>query len=154
MLLNQNIGEAKEQKGLWLTIAEIEVVIKGIPNLIGFCIDYMPASIDIIKPEKFDFADRDLTTMINDIIAKLHSVDMIAKKLGSENTFLKQNMNSIIRNNILVLSKFQINTLEKMSKATGIDDAQLKLFLDSLIKENRIKEENGIYSIVKNGSAP
>ena len=121
--------------------------MKGTANLVGFCIDYMPSSIEIIKPEKFNFEDRTFTAFINDILAKLHNVDMIAKRLGTENAFLKKNMNNIIRNNLLVLVRFGINNLEGMAKATGIEKEEVKRFLDMLIEEGRIKEDNGLYSI-------
>ena len=150
MIMEEKLSEAKEEGSLWTAFAEIELVIKGIANLVGFCVDYMPSSIEVIKPEKFEFEERIFTSFTNDILAKLHRVDMVAKQLGVENTFLKKNMNNVIRNNILVLARFGVNTIDKMTKATGIDEKELKGFIDKLIEEKRIKEEEGRYSIAKN----
>lgn len=148
MILEEKISEPKEQGKIWSIFSEMEVVVKGPANLVGFCIDYMPSSIEILKPEKFVFEDRVFTSFINDILAKLHKVDMIAKQLGTENTFIKKNMNSMIRNNLLILAKFGINNLANMSKATGIEEQEVKRFLDKLIEEKRIKQENDIYVLV------
>ncbi|MCK5283160.1 MAG: hypothetical protein KAK00_07145 [Nanoarchaeota archaeon] len=148
MLLNERISEPKEQGKVWSIFAEIEVIIKGVTNLIGFCIDYMPSSIEIIKPDKFGFENRVFTNFINDLLAKLHRVDMIAKQLGTENNFLKKNMNGLIKNNVLVLVKFGVNKLETISKATGVEQEEVRGFVDKLIEEGRIKEEEGVYSII------
>ncbi len=147
IILKEKIYEAEPRDKIWSVFAEIEVVIKGFTNLIGFCIDYMPSSIEIIKPEKFSFEDRIFTGFVNDLLGKLHRVDMIAKQLGTENSFLKKNMNGLIVNNLLILVKFGINNIEGMTKATGINSEGLKPFLDKLIEEKRIKEDNSVYSI-------
>jgi predicted transcriptional regulator len=87
--------------------------------------------------------------VINDIISKLHGVDLIAKTLGTENTLLKNNMSKLIKNTLLVLIKFGVKNIEKMSLATGIAKEELKKFLKMLIDEKRIKEDpEGIYSLV------
>jgi hypothetical protein len=147
MLIEDKISDAKQQEKVWSVFGEIELVIKGVPNLVAFCIDYMPASIEVIKPEKFEFEDRIFTGVVNDILSKLHETDMISKTVATENKFLKRNMNGLIRNTLLILVKFGINDLEKISKATGIEQNEIRLFIDKLVEENRIKEDNGIYSI-------
>lgn len=148
VILNEKVSNAEEKEGIWSTFAEIELVIKGVANLVGFCIDYMPSSIEVIKPEKFEFPERIFTNFVNDILGKLHKVDMIAKQLGTENSFLRKNMNNIIKNNILVLTKIGVNDLDKLTQSTGIEKTELKKFIDILIKEKRIKEENGLYSVL------
>ena len=148
MVLNEKVTGAQEQGNIWSTFAEIELIIKGVANLVGFCIDYMPSSIEIIKPESFSFEERIFTNFVNDILGKLHRVDMVAKQLGTENTFLKKNMNSLIKNNILLLTRLGINKLDALSKAIMIEEKELKKFVDTLIEEKRIKEEAGVYSIV------
>ena len=147
MILNEKISPVVEKDSIWSTFAEIEVIIKGISNLIGFCIDYMPSSIDILKPDKFEYEERIFTQFVNDVLAKLHKVDMITKEVGSENTILKQNMNRLIKNNILILAKFNVNKIEGMSKAIGIESKDLKPFISQLIEDKKIKEENGDYFI-------
>jgi len=147
MIMNDKISPILEKDKLWSSVAEVELVVKGLQNLIGFCIFYMPASIDVLKPESFSFEQRVFTGFANDLLAKLHRVDMVAKRANAENAYLKANMNKLIRNYLLVLIRFGVNTLEKIYNACGITHDELKQYLDDLMKEERIKEESGSYSI-------
>ena len=128
----------------------IEIVVKGITSLVNFCIDYMPSSIEIIKPESFKFQERTFTEFINDMLAKLHTVDMIAKKLGTENSILKDNMNRMINNHLLVSIKLGIDDAETLSRSSGIESSEIEKFLGILVKEGKLKKEEGRYIIGKN----
>jgi hypothetical protein len=149
IVMSHNLSEATEQGEIWSIFADIEVVIKGMVNLFGFCLDYTPSSIEILKPEEFKFKDTDTTTFINDLLGKLHQTNMITKQLGTENRFLKKNMHNLIKNNIMMLIRFGVSDIESISKANGIDKEETKKFLDVLIKEERIKEHEGSYSLNK-----
>ncbi len=64
-------------------------------EIVGFCFDYMPSSIDIIKPEKFSLESKEMMDMINDLIAKLHNLDMNVKNLNAQNVLLKREINRL-----------------------------------------------------------
>ncbi|MBD3164805.1 hypothetical protein GF323_06420 [Candidatus Woesearchaeota archaeon] len=151
MVMEEKISEPKKEGELFTIFAEVEMVIKGFSNLVGFCIDYMPSSIEIIKPDEFYFGQRTFTNFINDTLAKLHNVDMIAKKMGTENRFLKKNINNLIMNSLLVLVRLNINKADILAKAMGMEEEETKRLLDILKKENKITEEKGVYSVAKNG---
>ena len=148
IVLNTEFADAQEKKGLWATFVELDMIIKGIPKLIAFCFDYMPSSIEIIKPEEFTMKKSTIEDLINDLQAKLHNVDMIVKQQKNENEFLRKNMNTTIKNVILISLVSGSLNKEKLSKATGIADKELEMFLDNLIKEKKISEEKGSYSLV------
>ena len=148
ILLNVDFSDAEEKDKLWAAFAEIEMIVKGIPNLIGFCFDYMPSSIEILKPEEFAMKASTIQDFVNDLQARLHTVDMVVKKQKNENDFLKRNMNAAIRNIILLsLAKNKLDK-EYLSKLTGIKENELDVFLKNLIEEKKIKEENNIYSLL------
>jgi len=149
VVLNTEFADAQEKEKLWSTFAELEVVIKGIPKLIAFCFDYMPSSIEILKPEEFSMKKSTIEDFINNLQARLHNVDMIVKKQKNENEFLRQNLNKAVSNVILISLASGNLDKEKLSKITGIHDKELKIFLDNLIKENKITKEGEIYSLVK-----
>ena len=134
---------------MWATFAELEMVAKGIRKLIAFCFDYMPSSIQILKPESYILDRSMIEDFVNDLQARLHDVDMIVKKQKNENEFLKKNMHTTVKNMILIALLYGSLDSEKLSKVTGIKPEELKIFLDNMVKENRIKEENGSYSLVK-----
>ncbi|MDO8480739.1 MAG: hypothetical protein Q7S65_02865 [Nanoarchaeota archaeon] len=146
-MLGEKIEEAVEKEGVWTTFAEIEVIVKGITNLVGFCIDYMPSSIDILKPDKFNFDGRYFNQFTNDILTKLHSIDMLVKQANSQNAVLRKNLATLIKNHLMVMLKFGVADPEKLSKSTGLDVEEVKRFLDGLVKEKRAKFENGAYSL-------
>ncbi len=148
IILKEKFSDTKEQENLWTTFVELEMVIKNIPHLIGFCFDYMPSSIEILKPEEFTLKNRDISNFINDLQAKLHTVDMVAKKLKSENEFLKRNMKRSFENSILVLLKLKEMGANEISKFTGIDEKELTGFLDKLIENKKIKKEGENYSLI------
>lgn len=148
IVLNSKFSEAAEKDKLWAIFVELDMVIKGIPKLISFCFDYMPSSIEISKPDEFVMKKSTIEDLINDLQARLHSVDMVVKNQKNENEFLKQNLDKAISNVILVSLASGDLDKEKLSKATGIHDKELEIFLDRLIKENKISKENGTYSLV------
>ena len=87
----------------------------------------------------------DISAVFNDLQAKLHQVDMVAKQLRAENTFLKKNLNNLLRNNISVLIKVGKNTKEQLEKLSGLDTERLTEFLDLEVKEGRLTLTEGIY---------
>tara|TARA_Y100000310_G_scaffold342247_1_gene444639 strand:+ start:46065 stop:46652 length:588 start_codon:yes stop_codon:yes gene_type:complete len=149
IVLNSEFSKPAEKDRLWATFVEMDVIIKGIPKLVGFCFDYMPSSVEIIKPEEFITKKSTVEDLINDLQARLHEVDMIVKQQKNENEFLKQNLNKAATNTILISLTTGNLDKEKLSKATGVPEKELDIFLNALIKENKIKKENEIYSLVR-----
>ena len=149
IVLKEEFADAKEKEGLWATFTELEMVVKGIRKLIAFCFDYMPSSIQILKPESYNLDRSLIEDFINDLQARLHDVDMIIKKQKNENEFLKKNMQTTVKNLILISLLYGNLDREKLSKVTGIKSDELQIFLDNMIKDKKIKEENGSYSLIK-----
>ena len=150
VVMNADFSEAEEKEKLFAVFVELDIVIKGMPKLIGFCFDYMPSSIEITKPEEFAVKKSTIENFINDLQARLHNVDMIVKKQKNENTFLKKNLVKAVSNTILLSLATGGMTMENLSRATGIAEKELKVFLDDLIREDKIKKEDDMYSLVKN----
>jgi len=149
IVLSTEFAKTEEKEKLWSTFADMEMVVKGIPKLIAFCFDYMPSSVQILKPEELSIKRSTIEDFANDLQARLHHVDMIIKKQNNENEFLRKNMNIVVQNSILITLTSGHLSKEKLSKITGITDKELQIFLEKLINENKIKEENGFYSLIK-----
>lgn len=147
VILNEDYSEAKEQGKLWSKFVELDLVIKGTKKLISFCFEYMPSSIEVVKPEQLIMTNPELSNFLNDLQARLHNVDMIVKQLKAENDFLKHNMNAILHNAILICLKVSKLNLEQLSQITGVDKKELEIFVEKLIKENKIKKEGEIYTL-------
>ena len=89
-LIKQKIAEPKEVsvpgaeqvKDVWSTYGEFEVNFENLEDIEKFCLDFMPSSIEILKPEKLQLKATDLEEFINDILQKLHQYDMVLKKIS------------------------------------------------------------------------
>ena len=147
VVLNEDYSEIKEQGKLFSKFVELELVIKGTEKLISFCFEYMPSSLEVLKPESLSLANSELSSFLNDLQARLHNVDMIIKQLKAENDFLKLNMNAIMHNAIMICLRVSRLTLEQLSQVTGVDKKELEIFVEKLLKENKIKKENELYCL-------
>lgn len=147
VILNEDYSEIKEQGKLWSKFVELELVVKGTKKLIGFCFEYMPSSLEVLKPEHLVMTNSELSNFLNDLQARLHSVDMIVKQLKAENDFLKLNMNAVLHNSILICLKVSKLDLGQLSQVTGVDKKELEIFAEKMVKENKIKKENGVYTL-------
>ena len=147
VVLNEDYSEAKEQGKLWSKFVELDLVVKGTKKLISFCFEYMPSSIEVLKPEHLIMSNPELSNFLNDLQARLHNVDMTVKNLNAENEFIKRNMNAIVHNAILICLARGTLSLEQLSKITGIDKKELEIFVEKLLKENKIKKKGDAYSL-------
>lgn len=147
VVLHENFSDVKEQGKLYSRFVELDMVVKGTENLVSFCFEYMPSSLEIAKPDEFLLTNNELAGFINDLQARLHNVDMVVKQLKGENEFLKSNMNKLIKNLIKVCLSVRKMGFEELSKATGIHEKELQDFVDNLIGEKTIKKENDIFSL-------
>jgi hypothetical protein len=150
IVLAEHKEEAKEQeKELWGTFVELELLAKNFQKLMGFCFDYMPSSIEIIEPEDFKFKSREVAGFLNDLQEKLHGLGVMIKNLKNENIFLRQNTANILMNFIMVLAASGKRTMENLSKLTGIESDELKPFVEKLLKDGKIKKEGETYTFAK-----
>lgn len=147
VVLNEEYSDASEQGNLWSKFVELDIVIKGTKKLIAFCFEYMPSSLEILKPEHLVMTNPELSSFLNDLQARLHDVDMVVKRLKAENDFLKLNTNAILHNAILICLKVSKLNMEQLSQITGVDKKELEIFVEKLIKENKIKKEGEIYTL-------
>src|SRR6056297_2970226 len=65
-IVTEERGEAEEQEGFWSTFAESEMIINDLGTVIWLCINFSPASIEILEPENKTMTAPALTAWIND----------------------------------------------------------------------------------------
>ncbi len=140
--------EVQKGEEYYATFAEMELLFKDILELSSFCFNYMPSSIEIIKPDSLVLRNVDLNNIFNDLQAKSHQVDSIAKALRSENEFLRRNMKNLLKNVVLITLNVGDRDLMALSRITGVKEKELQKFLEEMIKENAIKKEGETYMLV------
>jgi hypothetical protein len=140
-ILNKFISKAKKQKGneLFNVFAELEMEVSGMENLIWFCFDYMPASIEISDPEQLVFNIQDFTAFINDFLAKMHKVDTTLKHFAAENQVLGKNGITLMKNIINIQLKSGPKTPEMLALGAGTPVDHIQKFLDSMEHDGKVK---------------
>ncbi len=150
-VISEEYAEIKKQEdqNLWATFAEIEVETEELTNIVNFCFDYMPSLIEIVNPTTVSFNNAEVSSILNDLMAKLHSVDMVAKQFRLENDHLKADSANLLKNYLTILLKENNFNAATLSKLTGVVQDKLEDFLDQLIDEGKIDLKEGIYYLKK-----
>ena len=96
-VLSNNIREPKavEDSDVFTSFAEVEVEIDGLQRLMTILFAYMPANVDIVSPSEFKLKNFDLCGSCNEILAKLHNYDSVAKTLMYDRNNLLNQLNQI-----------------------------------------------------------
>ncbi len=91
-LINEMIFEATKlgDKPLYSSFAELEIEFKVLEDLVGFCFDYMPSSIEILEPEELRLEAISVSDLFNELMARLHQNDMMLKNAMAELAVLKR----------------------------------------------------------------
>ena len=144
---HKQLAEIKkqEEQDLWTIFAELEVQTDQLQNLTIFCLDYMPSLIEIIEPAQMTLTDIQLSEFLNDLQAKLHQIDLLAKHVKIENDHLKRNLGGLLNNYIQILLKQANLGSEQLSKLTGVPQDQLEDYLDQMMDAGKIDLKEGIY---------
>ncbi len=148
-IIDKRIARAKKIEGLYSTFAELEMWVKSASSLIGFCFDYMPSSLEVILPTELNMRSSEFSGLMNDLLAKLHQTDMVAKNMKQENENLKANANNLLKNIVSLALSTGPKGIEEISRSTGLASQHLKPFLDVFEKEGKLKLNNGKYELLK-----
>jgi len=146
-IVDSHIEKAEKKEQFYSSFAELEIAAKKPSELMGFCFDFMPASIEIIEPSDISFSGYELSSVLNDLQARLHRFDLAVKELTAKNKILDENAKLILRNNILLSLKEKAKTLEQVSKNIGIDADKTELFLDALVTQGFINKNKDLYAL-------
>jgi hypothetical protein len=146
-ILDEQYSEPKEQDDLFSTFVELEALAKNSAEILFFCFDYMPSSIEIIQPEEITYRKNEFSGFLNDMQARLHAIDMALKQYKSRNTMLIKNSAVLLRNMVIITLEKDEKTIEEITKKIGIKKEQLENVLNVMIKENRIKKKGKKYGL-------
>jgi len=145
--LSEEFGEPEEvpnSQGLWSNYADTEVLVNNLDKFVWLCVNFLPATIEIIAPEELRFSDKDLTNWLNDILAKLHEISITVRQTNVKNEVLVQNMNALIQNSIIITTE-QYHKPAEIGKKVGIDEKQLQPFFEALIKQGKLEKKGDEY---------
>lgn len=149
-VIKEDFSDAEKKQNFFAAFVELEIITKGPEILAGICFDYMPSSVEILEPETFQFDSLDFAQFINDLLARLHNIDMQLKNSVAEAKLMRGNMDSLMQNFAYMSLKHSPKSLDFLSKEVGIDAKFLIPVLKKMVERNVIKEEHGEYRVIKN----
>lgn len=147
-LLSQDIAEASAQKELFSIFAELVIEFKNTTKLLDFCFESMPSSVEILEPEELVLPSGDLTDLINDLQARLHTVDMSMKQLSAKTSIVDRNAMNVLHNFVKHLLKEGARTPDQLSPIIGIKTPQLVAFLEHMVDEGKLKQTGETFALL------
>jgi len=151
LMISEEHAEPRQKDKLWSTFCEAEMLILGLEKLSWLCINYTPASIEVLQPSTLTYRDKDITSWSNDLLSKLHEIGIITKSLNQKNKVLEHNLSTIVRNCILAILESE-QSVGDLCKAIGIPKENAQQFLNALEHEGRIKKK-GLKYVRRMGNA-
>ncbi len=146
-VIKEEFEPAKKQKEtLFSTFVDIEFWAKNVAELVWFCFDFMPSSVEVIEPETINYKSHDFSGFLNDLQARLHNLDMIIKKFSAESGVLQRNTKQLLRNIVLIALKEKDSTIDELASYVGIEPKKLGPFLKEMEEEALVENKEGSYS--------
>ena len=149
LVANEAFDEVQEVKenNFFSAVAELEMLFETPEKLNWLCINFSPASIELIEPESITLKQQELTLWVNDMLSRMHQVAMQTKQLNSEHQGLIRNFNAMTRNAILLTLREPLE-INSIARKIGLDDKTTQKFLDALITENKIMKDKSTYKLI------
>lgn len=145
IISKENYEEAVPQDKLFSTFAELEITFKNLQELLNFCFEALPSSVEILEPTTMTLQSATLTGFLNDLQARLHDADMIVKSVRAHNKILDTNALAVFHNFILHILNQAPRTLHELATVVGAQANELKPFLNKLIENNKIQFNGNTY---------
>lgn len=135
------------EDGMFSTFAELDMLVENLETFTWLCVNFSPASIEIIEPENVEVEAREMTNWLNDLLSKIHEIghDYRGQKQTREQLVVA--MNQLIQNSILLSLKTGEKTANQIAKDTGVLEAQLTPFIEHLMKKGTVKKEGEVFSL-------
>jgi len=134
---------------LFSQFVELQISFKNLNELLDFCFDSMPSTVEIMSPNKLSLDMAQFEDFINDFQTKLHHTDMMLKGLKMQKEVLDRNAINVMHNFIKFICKQKPNTLEELSKMLGMKKEDLSAFVNGLVSKGELKKEGETF--VTNG---
>jgi hypothetical protein len=138
-------AEKQEKTGMYSGFVDLRIETKSFNEVVGFCFDYMPSSVEIIEPNEITMKNRELSGFLNELQAKLHNIEMNLKNLSAEKDILHKKFVQLIRYVLLYHVQEKAMDVSELAKATGVGDEVIVKYLDVLVKKGELKKEKDKY---------
>jgi len=79
-----------KDKPFYSAFIEYEAEFEKLNNLISFCFDFIPSSIEILEPNEIKIPALSAGEFLNELLARLHENDLFLRNLIAELKLLKK----------------------------------------------------------------
>ncbi len=141
--------EVEDSDSLFSLFCEFELLADRFDQVFDFCLKYMPASVEMIEPEKLSLRSTDANGIINDFVSKVHQADGIVKQKNQENILLHKNLNIMVLNTIRLFLRFGPANPETVAKGVGVSTQNAQDFLEKMLKDKIVEKNGDLYQLVK-----
>jgi hypothetical protein len=141
----EKYAEPVQKDNLFSQFVELQIAFKNVRQLLDFCFDSMPSSVEILSPETLQVDMAVFEDFLNDFQGKLHHTDMMLKGLQMQKKILDKNAINVLHNFIKFACRSKPHSLEELSKLLGIDAKDLTGFVDSLVSKGELKKEGQVF---------
>ncbi|MBI5398475.1 Rrf2 family transcriptional regulator [Candidatus Woesearchaeota archaeon] len=138
-----------EQEGLFSAFSELELWFSDVNSLMGFAFDYMPSSIEILQPDALRMQTYQVSSLLNELLSRLHQIDLQLKITNAENQLINKNAALIVRNFLVSLLKEKSMSIEEMAKRVGIQKEHLEEFVKPLQERGVLTMDSGVYRLAQ-----
>ncbi len=146
-VLKSEIAEAEPKENIFTIYSELEIRFDDLSDLLDFCFESMPSSVEVIEPGELSIPLSKLNGFLNDLQARLHEADAIVKTGKMKQQILDMNATNIFRRFIVAMVEHGHNTASEISHYVGVHPTKLQAFLDKLVEDKKLKKEGEKYSI-------
>ncbi|MFH1133256.1 MAG: hypothetical protein V1735_02100 [Nanoarchaeota archaeon] len=144
-IVEAELAPAEPKDEMFSAFAELTLWMKNTSTLMAFCFDFMPSSIEIVKPGKLLFDSSQFAGYLNDLQARLHHTDMLLKTLTAQDTVLNKNAKALLKNLVTLSLRRGAQTMDELSLDCGISKSHLDKFMNHFIKEGYIGKKEDKY---------
>ena len=151
-LISYELNDAEKYEGsedLYSTFAEVEFVAKDQIALLNFCVDFMPASVEVMEPDRLSIDAPYISNMLTELVGRMHLIDGEFKKVVAKNNALTQSFNIMTQNAILILLNMGAKTDEQIADVIGVKKENIGTYLEKLVQDKKIEKEKETYKLVK-----
>ncbi len=149
-VLKEDFTDAEKKDKFFAAFVEVELLVKGVDRFSWVCFDYMPSSVEILDPESFNFEALNFAQFMNDLMARLHNMDMGLKNANAESILMRNNMDALMQNFVYLSIKHSPKSTDVLAAELGIDSNFAEMVIAKLIERNVVRENDGIYEVVNN----
>ena len=99
-IINKKIYPPKaveKQEDLFSSFSEIELLAENFKKLLDIIFTYLPSSIEVIAPEEMRIKLNDVNAFVNDLTARLHRYDALAKTMIMQNAAMKSQFQKLMQ---------------------------------------------------------